>query len=346
MATSTISGTIQDPTGAALSGVTVVARILPRPAFVTATGVELAPLYSTTTNGSGVYALTLTRTADITPAESFYEITEYIPDRYGGPVKHVIQVGSGAASVYASLVSAPPATATDVYLTQASADARYVASPGSFAAVGSITESRPGDAAAAGVLSTYSRGDHKHDREQVSGTTAQIAALTGTDLFTGLVVHDTTTKLVQQYDGSAFRTIGRARAFTPNAQWSRATNLNLPATTETQVTWTTEAVDDFSLTAPTFGQITMPAGTSGLYVVETTFTTSGSLGATGYVQLKRSGDSALARSATIAAGVNHWWTWAVHLTAADVIEIDVYNSTGGAIQLNPGTLKISKLATL
>jgi len=185
VSTTTISGTIQDPTGAALSGVTVVARILPRPAFVTATGVELAPLYSTTTNGSGVYSLTLTCTADITPAGSFYEITEYIPDRYGGPVKHVIQVGASPATVYASLVSAPPATDTSTYLTQAAADARYVQSPGSFAAAGTIADSRPGDAAAAGVAATYARGDHVHDRETQRGTAATISALSGTDLIQG-----------------------------------------------------------------------------------------------------------------------------------------------------------------
>lgn len=107
MAVSTITGTIQDPTGTALASVTVTARLIPRPAFVTATGVELAPVYSTTTNASGVYTLSLTRTADITPLNSRYEITEYIPDRYGGPVKHVITVGSVAATVYASLISAP-----------------------------------------------------------------------------------------------------------------------------------------------------------------------------------------------------------------------------------------------
>lgn len=107
MAVSTITGTIQDPTGTALSGVTVVARLIPRPCFVTATGVEIAPQYSTTTNGSGVYTLSLTRTSDLTPANSRYEITEYIPDRYGGPIKHIITVGASSATVYASLIAAP-----------------------------------------------------------------------------------------------------------------------------------------------------------------------------------------------------------------------------------------------
>lgn len=346
MATSIISSEINDPTGAPLLNVKVVARLLPRPCYETATGIELAGTYTTYTDVQGQWSMTLTETASITPAGSVYEITEYLPDRYGGPVKSRIQVGSANTTLFASLVAVPVASDATSYLTQAAADARYVQSPGSFAVVGNITDSRPADTASAGVLNTYARGDHKHDREQVSGSTAALAALTGTDVYAGLPVLDTTTKLVQMHDGSAFRTIGRARAFTPNGQWSRSTNQNLPATTETAIQWTTETIDDFTLAVPNFTQITMPAGSSGLYVVEATFTTSGSLGTGSTIQLKRSGDSALFRFPTIQAAVNHWFSWTVHLTAADVIELDVYNGSGGAIQLNPGTLKISRIATL
>ena len=182
MATSVITGTIQDPTGTALANVKVNAVLRPRPAFVTATGVELAATVSTTTNASGVYTFTLTRTADITPADSYYEITEYIPDIYGGVTKHVIQVGAVGATVYASLTNTVAPSAAS-YLTQSAADARYVQSPGSFAV--SPAASRPADTADAGVLTTYTRGDHKHSRETIYGTAAARAALSSPDPVNG-----------------------------------------------------------------------------------------------------------------------------------------------------------------
>lgn len=185
MATSTITGVITNPAGTALANVAVKAILRPRPAFVTATGAELAVTYETTTDSNGQYVFTLTRTADITPSGSWYEITEQISPRYGGAVKHTVQVGASNQTVYAALISTPPVPGTSVYLTQASADARYVQSPGSFSAVGNIADSRPADAASAGALSTYARGDHKHSREIVRSTAAAIAALTGVDLITG-----------------------------------------------------------------------------------------------------------------------------------------------------------------
>lgn len=187
MATSTITGTIQSPVGAALPNVRVVCRLLPRPCFETATAIELAPITSTTTNASGVYTLTLVRTADITPTDSYYEITEYIPDNYGGPVKHVIQVGAANTSVLASLVSAPPSPSQDVFLTQAAGDARY--GPLSYGAI--INGSRPNSAGSAGVANTVARSDHLHSRETTYGTAAVRAALTGSDLYEGLTFRET-----------------------------------------------------------------------------------------------------------------------------------------------------------
>ena len=200
MATSTITGTIQSPVGAALPNVRVVCRLLPRPCFETATAIELAPITSTTTNASGIYTFTLVRTADITPADSYYEITEYIPDNYGGPVKHVIQVGAANTSVLASLVSTPPSPSQDVFLTQAAGDARY--GPLSYGAI--INGSRPNSGGSAGVANTVARSDHLHSRETTYGTAAVRAALTGSDLYEGLTFRETDTGKLYTYRASVW----------------------------------------------------------------------------------------------------------------------------------------------
>lgn len=201
MATSIITSEINDGAGASIAGVQVVARLLPRPCFETSTGIELAAITSTTTDSNGQWSLTLTETASITPSGSYYEITEYVPDRYGGPVKNVIQVGAANASMYASLVTSPPAQSVATFLTQTAGDARYAPLGTSFA---TTAESRPGDAASAGSGTDIARANHVHDREQVYGTAADRAALTGTDLYEGLRYHETDTDKFWQYINSAW----------------------------------------------------------------------------------------------------------------------------------------------
>lgn len=204
MSTSVITGKVTDNAGTALQFVKVRARLIPRPAFLTSDGSEISVFNEYITDVNGEYAMTLTRTADITPADSIYEVVEFIPPRYGGAVKHIIQVGAIAATVLASKLSFPPTPQVHAYLTQAAADARYVLSPGSFGASGSISESRPGDVAAGGALASYARTDHKHDREQWSGTNAARLALAGTDLFAGLHYFTTDTKREWLYSGSTW----------------------------------------------------------------------------------------------------------------------------------------------
>lgn len=162
MATSIITGVVTDPAGTPLENIGVKCRLLPRPAYLTATGAELSLTVETTSDSNGQYQFTLTETADITPADSFYEITEYIPPRYGGAVKHIIQVGANAASVLASLVSSPPSPEQNVYLTQAAGDARYVLGPASFGGAGDVTTIEPDDTADAGSVDAFSRIDHRH----------------------------------------------------------------------------------------------------------------------------------------------------------------------------------------
>lgn len=103
MATSTITNTITDATGAALSGVIVVIRLLPRGAWRTTEGTEIAPVYYTTTNGSGIWSATLEETANITPTGSYYEVEERLTARQGGPRKHDFEVPAGNVTLFAAL---------------------------------------------------------------------------------------------------------------------------------------------------------------------------------------------------------------------------------------------------
>lgn len=180
MATSVISGKILDPAGTALANVKVTVRLFPVPAFRTSDNAELSAQKETLTASDGSYSFTLERTSGITPAGSYYIITEYLPQQYGGAIKHLIQVGAVAATVQASLLVTPPAPTQSVFLTQTTGDARYVLAPASFGGAANITTILPDDAADAGVLAAYSRIDHRH---------AIVAAAPG-----NIAVYDTATE--------------------------------------------------------------------------------------------------------------------------------------------------------
>jgi hypothetical protein len=169
VATSTITGTVTDPTGVAVSGAVVVCTLMPTGGFRTADGSEVARAVSTTTNASGVYSFALERNSGISPANTYYQIEERIPAANGGTKVWNISVGASNQTTYASLVT-PLAAQTATYLDQASADARYQA-------LGGLSSSNPtasavADAAAAGSSTSASRADHKHGREAFASPVA------------------------------------------------------------------------------------------------------------------------------------------------------------------------------
>lgn len=155
MATSVISNTVTDPAGTAVAGVRVVARLVPPPCFRTADGSEIDPVVETVTDGSGVWSLTLEETAGISPSGSHYEVVEYLPSK---PRTHTIQVGASNQSLFAALVTPPPAADGNTYLTQVSADARYQA----LSALGGTAEDVDLAAGSNGVATSAARSDHKH----------------------------------------------------------------------------------------------------------------------------------------------------------------------------------------
>ena len=160
MATSTITGTILDPTGTAVASVPVTCRLMPTGGFRTATGSEVARVATTTTNASGVYSFVLERNSGIEPANTYYELVEEIPVARGGRRVWNIQVGASNQTVLAALITPLPTASNSAYLTQAAADARYQALGGLSSSSPNTIE--PDDAASAGVSTSASRSDHEH----------------------------------------------------------------------------------------------------------------------------------------------------------------------------------------
>jgi hypothetical protein len=172
VATSTITGTITGPTGTAVASARVVCQLMPTAGFRTADGSEVARSVETTTNASGVYSLVLERNSGISPVNTYYEITEYIPDAQGGRRVWTITVGASNQTVYASLTT-PLATQSATYLDQASADARYQA-------LGGLSSATPGTevpdgAGTAGVSTSAQRADHIHPLPTSASTPAAVA---------------------------------------------------------------------------------------------------------------------------------------------------------------------------
>lgn len=110
MATSALSNTILTPGGGAVAGARVVARLLPFPGFKESDGTEIASQVETSTDSNGDWSLTLERNADITPDNTFYEITEYVPS--GGRTSRrvwAVSVPSSSISLLDALISPPTA---------------------------------------------------------------------------------------------------------------------------------------------------------------------------------------------------------------------------------------------
>lgn len=173
MATSTISNTLEDPSGGDVEGIAVTVTLMPTAGFRVSDAVEVARTVSTTTDVNGAWSLALERNSNITPANTYYRVVEEIPASQGGRRTWNIQVGASNQTVSAALVTPLPDVTTSNFLTQASADARYQA----LSAIGSDTPSTidPDDAAAAGASTAASRGDHVHGI--VAGTPVDVAAV-------------------------------------------------------------------------------------------------------------------------------------------------------------------------
>jgi hypothetical protein len=176
---SRIANVVLDDAGNPVPGCQVTVTLLTPQgvggAFRVDDGTEVAPVIQAVTDQNGLWFANLEQTANISPAGTFYQVSEYIPSTKAsqfapqGVRIWLIQVGALGEMLSAAQVLVPPTSTgatVPVFLTQATGDARYVLAPASFS--GSVTNSAPGDVANAGVASSYSRGDHKHGREASS----------------------------------------------------------------------------------------------------------------------------------------------------------------------------------
>lgn len=85
MATSTMENTVLDINGVAVAGCEVTIDLIPGPGFKVDTGTEIAPRVAALTDVTGKWSIALERTANITPAGSYYRVKEQIPKARGGP---------------------------------------------------------------------------------------------------------------------------------------------------------------------------------------------------------------------------------------------------------------------
>lgn len=278
MATSTITGTITGPTGTVVSGAQVVCRLMPLGGFRSADGSEVARAVATTTNGSGVYTLVLERNSGITPANTYYQLTEFIPEAQGGTRVWNISVGASNQTVLASLVT-PMAAGVPVYLDQAAADARYQA----LSAIGTDTPTtiQPDDAAAAGASTAASRGDHKHaivgavagailpDDAAAEGAATSFARsdhkhsiVAGTPASIGLAGTNS------ESSGTGFARDLHVHAYSPPAcRVYRSTSQAITNAALTALTFDTERYDNDTMHSTVSNTNRITLTTAGLYVV-------------------------------------------------------------------------------
>lgn len=130
MATSTITHTVTDGSGSPVgAGYEVEALLMPGNAFRASSGTGIARRVTTTTDSSGSFSLSLEQQSNIvTPANTWWQISIALPDSKGGPQVYAISVGAAGATLFASLVTPSSDTGLANYLTQESADARYLRS--------------------------------------------------------------------------------------------------------------------------------------------------------------------------------------------------------------------------
>lgn len=255
MATSRISNTIKAPDGTAIAGVPVSVMLMPSAGFRISDFTEVARITTTTTNASGFWQLDLERNANITPSNSWYEVSEQVPNAAGGRRVWQIAVGASDQSLLASLVTPAEQQPTvvpagTVYLDQAAADARYQALGGLSAATPSTID--PDDTGSAGVSSSASRADHQHQFT----TAAPVAlGLAGTSS-EGIATTSARSDHVHAYNPPACRL-------------THSVAQNVPDTTVTILTFDTERFDTdnmHSAGSPT--RITI--NTAGLYQITAT----------------------------------------------------------------------------
>lgn len=125
MAAHVISGNLSDSgvTPSIIQNRQVIARLRPVPGFRTGDDSLVFPTEKTKTDAAGDWSLTLESNNDIQPAGTYWEI-EFVLGLDGSTWD--ISVGDTNAGFLASIISVLPTIQTSNFLTQETADSRYV----------------------------------------------------------------------------------------------------------------------------------------------------------------------------------------------------------------------------
>jgi hypothetical protein len=326
VATSTISNTVKDSSGTVIASVPVQVRLMPSGGFRTADFTEVARLVSTTTNSSGFWSLLLERNSTITPANSWYEVTEFVPESAGGKRVWNIAVGASDQNLLASLVTPAQQQPTvvpagTVYLDQASADARYQA-------VGSLGSSTPAAetpdlAGTAGVATSASRSDHSHPI--TAGTPASIG-LAGTN---------------SESAGTGFARDTHVHAFSPpTCRVFNNANIAINDAATTVLTFNSERYDPNNMHDTAVNPSRITFATAGVYQVTAVVEITGRADwQNEFVGIKLNGTSFIGALAggTVANGtIPPVFTVSVpyKFAANDYVEVYVYGHNTAAVAFN------------
>lgn len=264
MSKATITNKITDASGNPVAGCAVEVQLLPGGGFRTLDSSEVAQTLRTVTDSSGVWSLPLERNQDILPSGTYYQVVEKIP---GGERKWNIQV-SHNGSLLDALVATPPSIPPTQFLTQDSADARYVRSPGSYGGSGDIQPVRYGDAADAGVEDAYARIDHKHAFSETPYTVCT-RSTRPTSPREGHYIYESDTRRAFRYAGGPLGRWSLDGGHTPKARITNSSPETLPPSpASTALRFETVRYDVggcFSPANPT--RLVVPADCGGLYVI-------------------------------------------------------------------------------
>lgn len=74
-----LSNTLLNPSGVAQSGVRVEVRLMPHGGFRSASATEVARLIKAVSGADGLWTVNVEANANITPAGTWYEVTEFNP---------------------------------------------------------------------------------------------------------------------------------------------------------------------------------------------------------------------------------------------------------------------------
>jgi hypothetical protein len=187
---------------------------------------------------------------------------------------------------------------------------------------------------------------NEYVRDQVisrfASTGARDSAITAPE--EGMFAVVTATDTLYVYDGSAWQ---RLRHYSSTGRvggtWTRATNLSCNNATFTDVTFTAETSDSDGFLTPTSATATVPSGLGGLYAYDLSFTWASSPGTAGVVAFKGAAVWHGIQSAYTSSNITGI-SGTILLAAADTFKFQVIQNSGGAINLNPATFNLYRIA--